>query len=150
MERIEARSVRTDDGCLVWTGARKPTRTGEPGYGSIRIDPGHTAQVHRVVYAFHFGPPVGMVLHRCHNRPCHEPTHLYDGTAIDNERDAIERGTAVFPISPNLGITHCGHGHELTGANLLRYKRPDGRVERVCRPCKRARARTLYAKASHR
>ena len=54
MDRVQKRLVKSDDGCLLWTGAKTPA-----GYGVI--GQGHTTLLytHRVAYAFHKGtiPP---------------------------------------------------------------------------------------------
>lgn len=60
------------------------------GYPQIRID---TKKRHasRWIYEFHYGPIAkGMsVLHRCDNRKCINPKHLFLGTQLDNIRDMI-------------------------------------------------------------
>lgn len=44
----------------------------------------------------------------------------------------------------NARKTHCEHDHLLEGENLLLLHRSDGRVERVCRRCARARSRRFH------
>lgn len=36
-----------------------------------------------------------LILHRCDNRACCNPIHLYCGTALDNAKDRIDRGPKI-------------------------------------------------------
>lgn len=84
---------RGPDECWEWTASRRC------GYGQIARG-GQNSPVdhaHRVSYELHHGPiPEGMfVCHRCDNRGCVNPAHLYAGTREDNTRDAHERNRFV-------------------------------------------------------
>lgn len=86
--------VRQSVGCWEWQGTRQ-----NQGYGLIteRADGKMVARTtHRVSWELHYGSiPKGlMVLHRCDNRKCVRPDHLYLGTASDNAHDmwATRRG----------------------------------------------------------
>jgi hypothetical protein len=73
--------TRTEMGCLVSAAA---------GYTATCIGPGH-----RVAVMFSRGlvvPADKLVCHRCDNKPCVEPSHVYVGTSTNNNRDTIERG----------------------------------------------------------
>ena len=63
------------------------------GYGQIGIC-GQMRRSHRISWIIHFGkiPNKLYVLHKCNNRKCIRPDHLYLGTQFENMRDAILAG----------------------------------------------------------
>lgn len=86
IERVLSRTEFTD-GCWNWTGYKC-----ERGYGILGVDRTPT-KTHRISYEAHVGPiPAGMyVLHRCDNRLCLNPAHLFLGTHKDNMRDMVQK-----------------------------------------------------------
>lgn len=92
--RFWAKVSRQDDGCWLWTGARKPN-----GYGFIADDaqPGRmpkTLSVHRVSYEWANGEiPEGMQIHHtCENKSCVNPDHLTAKTPGKHKHDhAVSR-----------------------------------------------------------
>jgi len=94
-------------GCRLFTGHRMKN-----GYGTLRRT-GSREKVlaHRFAWERAFGPiPDGMwVLHRCDVRACCEPSHLFLGTAHDNNADMAAKGRHASnygPWAPRRGITH--------------------------------------------
>lgn len=86
--------IRYTDTCWLWLGGRSGGGGGQRGqYGDV-MRHGQRLLAHRVAWSLEYGPiPDGkMILHRCDVKLCVRPTHLYAGTALDNSRDAVERG----------------------------------------------------------
>lgn len=79
--------VRKTDSCWIWTGSKS-----KKGYGHIRV--GNEQQAHRVSYLLFKGEiPDGLyVCHRCNNKQCVNPDHLYLGTNQQNIIDAFHDG----------------------------------------------------------
>jgi hypothetical protein len=83
------------DDCWEWNASRKPE-----GYGQFTISEGgsrRNANAHRLAWELTNGPiPTGKhVLHRCDNRPCCNPAHLFLGTQADNNADMMRKGRFV-------------------------------------------------------
>jgi hypothetical protein len=78
---------KEDTGCWVWRGY-----TYVSGYGGY-FDGEKRRRAHRASWELANGPiPDGMlVLHRCDNRPCVNPDHLFLGTDSDNRRDCVAK-----------------------------------------------------------
>lgn len=65
------------------------------GYGQVRK--GKMVLAHRVAWELIFGPiPNEMnVLHKCDNRACCNPNHLFLGTNQDNVNDRVAKGRSA-------------------------------------------------------
>jgi hypothetical protein len=98
--------------CWVWTRG-----TAQAGYGVMGWR-GATTTTHRVAWMLSFGPiPNGLhVLHKCDNRLCVNPHHLFLGTQADNARDMWAKGRGSNP--PRHGKGGIRRGADSTSAKL--------------------------------
>jgi HNH endonuclease len=78
-----------NDACWIWTRAVDMN-----GYGALKVW-GKKVNAHRYSYELAYGrvPEDKIVCHRCNERLCVNPQHLYAGTYKDNAKDMIAAGT---------------------------------------------------------
>lgn len=101
----KVRKLNNSDGCWEWTGALQPN-----GYGRFGVNASRGVLVHRYSYELAHGPQAikGLcVCHRCDNRRCVRPDHLFTGDHFDNMRDASRKGR----LSSNTGRAGVSNMH---------------------------------------
>lgn len=107
---------KRDDGCWLWTGARRGNGRNE--YGAFWLNGAQRA--HIVSYVWTYGEPNADLHHTCSHALCVNPEHLVPASAGQpHHRNAI----------PSL----CAQGHPFDGLN--------SRGERTCSVCAREAAR---------
>lgn len=91
--RIKLFIAKVDKGDLCW---QWTASTNASGYGTFATRRG-SQLAHRVSFLLHCGdiPPGMCVLHRCDNRRCVNPAHLFLGTHTQNMEDMKVKGRAV-------------------------------------------------------
>jgi hypothetical protein len=93
-ERFESKVMpEPNTGCWIWTGCLF-----DNGYGVFRIG-GKNKKAHRFSYELSKGViPDGLVVcHRCDNKMCVNPDHLFLGTMQDNVTDMVTKGRKHYP-----------------------------------------------------
>lgn len=89
-----------ETGCHVWTGNKK-----DSGYGYMRYE-GRRTTAHRIAMILEGLDVDGVsVLHKCHNRSCVNPEHLYLGDHNQNMRDMAEAGSKKGELHHNCELT---------------------------------------------
>lgn len=100
-----------NSGCWLWTGHIPKT-----GYGQFRMTTNPTDRSigsHRASWLLHCGeiPPGLCVCHKCDNRLCVNPAHLFLGTHGDNNRDAARKGRHNWKGRPRPGLLRGDRHH---------------------------------------
>jgi len=94
-EGFEKFVIKNSTGCWDWKGCCPKN----PGYGQFRHEM-KRERAHRASWILHYGsiPKKMFVCHKCDNKRCSNPEHLFLATCKENNLDAIKKG-----IHPTMG-----------------------------------------------
>ncbi len=102
--------VDTSGTCWLWRGFRNPK-----GYGTFWWK-GRKLMATHAAWDIAYGalPEDGLrILHHCDNPPCVRPSHLWQGTPLDNMRDMIAKGRERHPVRYGLRTWHKLSEHDV-------------------------------------
>jgi hypothetical protein len=95
--------VRDENECWNWNRKFRHRGYGRFYFGGAKN--AKTASSSRIAYAISFGDPLGLVVcHKCDNRLCCNPNHLFVGTQGDNMRDMVAKNRSNY-----IGKKHESH-----------------------------------------
>lgn len=134
-DRFAAKVAASSDVSVCWPWT---AYTDLQGYGRIQAL-GVAERAHRVAWMLANGPiPKGLyVCHRCDNKVCCNPAHLFLGTHEDNMADRSLKGGYEQGL-----VTECPDGHPFSGANLC----VTSEGFRACRMCMAVKDRAYKAR----
>lgn len=104
---------------------------------------------HRLSWTVFVGEiPEGLcICHRCDNRRCVNPQHLFIGTKKENNLDMIQKGRAKAGNRPIPQKGFCTRGHAITGENARKGRiEKDGSHDLVCNICYKTRRQSWLAR----
>lgn len=135
-------NFRIDDSTGCWNWIRCKTKGGyaQGSYAGKRMS------MSRIVAVLYHGldhrDTKTLALHRCDNRACVNPKHIFIGSHLDNLLDCLAKGR-MRHHGPRLT---CFKGHPLTQENTI--VKMNG--HRTCRMCQNARNKAWREKNAHR
>jgi hypothetical protein len=124
---------RGPDECWPWTGSRSPR-----GYGwYYHLGKNHHA--HRVAWMLTVGgiAPGLCVCHFCDNPPCCNPSHLWEGTVGQNNKDRAAKGRTVRPERDETAVAYVRGEHhgraKLTPEDVIAIRNSPGPLMALAR-----------------
>ena len=105
IERFRSKiKIDSKTSCWIWQGRK--SKDGYGGFYCCYNGKGKIYPAHRIGYILLVKNVKDSlnVLHKCNNKTCVNPDHLYIGTHQDNMRDLRNAGTLAGSNNPNFGV----------------------------------------------
>ena len=115
---------REEDQCWPWTGSKMV----RGGYGQLN-DRGRLLKAHRISWEISNGceiPKKLFACHRCNNKGCCNPSHIYAGTPKDNWNDTVQAQGLRLPANAPKGEKHHSAKLNLALAKEIRKSNESG------------------------
>lgn len=119
--------------CWIWKKAK--TNFGYGNIGAFRKGKkSFNIRTHRLSWLLYNGEIDNnlFILHKCDQRDCCNPNHLFLGTQKENVKDMILKGRGSGRADKNRKKTHCVNGHEFNKENTIKKN-----GKRNCRICQK-------------
>ncbi len=105
IDRFWSKVAKTDN-CWIWLGGKFTT-----GYGLFKLK-GKNRYAHRIAWEITNGSPEDAFLcHKCDNRMCVNPGHIFLGTQADNVKDCINKGRRRYTNGSKHGMAKLNEYH---------------------------------------
>lgn len=143
--------INEETECWEWTRNIYPD-----GAGCISLAYVNKKTVHKTAqyasWLLYYGekPDNLFILHKCDNRKCSNPGHLFLGTQKDNIHDMWVKNRNGGPSAINSRKTHCKNGHPFNKENTSIVSGTTGKKRRrVCKTCRKIlwKKSTLHKKS---
>ena len=109
---LERTKLNNETGCIEWT-----KHLNINGYGTLKYKQ-KNKMAHRFMWEYKFGeiPEGKIICHKCDNRKCVNPEHLFLGTTQDNVDDKMRKGRFVASVGEKSGLS------KLTSEQIIAIK----------------------------
>lgn len=133
---------KSASGCWEW----QAYVNSQTGYGQFAVSHREGISAHRLAWMLVHGPiPKGngyhgtCVLHRCDNRRCVNPAHLFLGSVADNQRDMVAKGRRRGGRRPRRDLPCVFPKRQSSGRP---FAKGDARINRKGRPPRNTTSQT--------